>query len=160
MPQLAHSLAETRPVAPVPARPSIDVGVDKLTDDLNALLARLGATNLYLSLHLVESFGLAPGLAEGLLRHVIGGQGRITQISPYDYVVTLLGPDELLLRGDRLPARLAAGLSELLGPDTPALGKVHVRSLSTWTHDVVDPSWLLNELGNAPGQPLRALAAA
>ena len=160
MAQLAILDVDGRPAAPVSAQPTIDVGIDKLTDDLDALLRRLGATNLYLSLHLVESMGLAPGLAEGLLDRVVGGQGRLTQVSPYDYVVTLLGPDELLLRGDRLPQRLAVGLSELLGPNTPALGKVRVRSLSTWTHEIADSGWLLNELGNQPAQSLRALIAA
>jgi hypothetical protein len=151
---------EGRSPAPVPARQSIDVGIDKLTDDLDSLLRRLGATNLYLSLHLVESVGLAPGLAEGLLHRVVGGQGRITQISPYDYVVILLGPDELLLRGDRLPARLAAGIRELLGPASPALGKVQVRSLATWSHEIADCGWLLNELGNQPARSLQVLGAA
>ncbi|MEQ9642899.1 MAG: hypothetical protein RIM84_22950 [Alphaproteobacteria bacterium] len=141
---------------PPPVWPAVDVGVEKLTDDLGRLMSRLGATNLTLTLHLVETAGLAPGLAEGLLRRVVGTQGRITQISPYDYVVTLLGPDRVLLGGDSLPGRLALALRELLGVGSPALSKVAMRSLEVRCNEIVDPSWLLNELGNEPAQLLSA----
>ena len=145
---------------PATAWPAIEIGVEKLTDDLGDLVHRLGTTNLSVSLHLVETFGLAPGLAEGLLRRVVGGHGRITQISPYDYVVTLLGPDRVLLGGDSLPGRLASALRELLGDTTPALAKVTLRSLEVRSNEIVDPSWLLNELGNEPAYNLAAKRAA
>jgi hypothetical protein len=148
------STGEKRPGPSLSGRLPIGIGVDALADELARLVDRLSATNLRLSLHLFETAGLAPGLGEALLRRVVGPRGRITQISPYDYVVTLLGPDSVLLRGDSLPQRLADALGGLLGPDAPALRKVKVRSLQTSTHEIVDPSWLLNELGTAPLRPL------
>ncbi|MBC8241093.1 MAG: hypothetical protein ISR50_03225 [Alphaproteobacteria bacterium] len=126
------------------------VGMDgQLLDELQALLLRLGAVKISLTLYLVEFGGLPNHTILPLLEQAAGPCAMLRVPAPGHHLVIFLGPEPSLDRGG-FPGRLDRALLALTPAAMRPCAWAMVRVLRRCNHDVAAPAYLLKDLNGAP----------
>ncbi|MFP6748066.1 MAG: hypothetical protein VCD66_10770 [Alphaproteobacteria bacterium] len=133
--------------------PGGGLAVDReLLDELQALLDRLGAAKVLLTLYLVEFGGLPPRLALPLLRETAGSCAMLRPPRRGRHLVIYLGPEPSLEAGG-FQGRLLRGLTALTPPSMAGCISgwpwAEVRGLRRCNHDIAAPEYLLLDLSGA-----------
>lgn len=119
-----------------------------LLDELQALLDRLGAAKISLTLYLIEFGGLPHRLAKPLLQEAAGSCAMLRLPAPGQYLVIYLGPEPSPEAGGFL-GRLGRGLAKLAPAAMPECAWAEVRMLRRCNHDIAAPAYLLLDLNAA-----------
>ncbi len=119
-----------------------------LLDELEALLNRLGAAKISLTLYLIVFVGLPRRLALPLLQEAAGSCAMLRLPAPGQHLVIFLGPEPSLDTGGFL-GRLERGLGALAPAAMPACAWAEVRLLQRCNHDIAAPAYLLLDLNAA-----------
>ncbi len=123
-----------------------DLGANgDLLDELQALLSRLGAVKISLTLYLVQFGGLPDHLALPLLQEAAGRCALLRVPARDHHLVIFLGPEPSLDRGG-FPGRLDRALVALAPGALGGRAWAQVRSLQRCNHDVAAPAYLLHDL--------------
>lgn len=143
------------PLNTITERFDADVGVsdgtvenNNLLDELQALLDRLGAAKISLTLYLIEFVGLPLRLALPLLQEAAGSCAMLRLPAPGQHLVIFLGPEPSLEAGGFL-GRLKRGLDAMAPTSMPACAWAEVRMLRRGNHEIAAPAYLLLDLNAA-----------
>lgn len=134
--------------------PEAEAGLDDgLLDELEALLNRLGAVKISMTLYLVEFAGLPGHLALPLLQQAAGPCAMLRLPAQGQHLVIFLGPEPSAGSGGFL-ARLERGLVALAPPEITECAWAEARMLRRCNHDVAAPACLLLDLHAAAARVL------
>ncbi len=126
------------------------VGMDgQLLDELQALLNRLGAVKISLTLYLVEFGGLPNHTILPLLEQAAGRCAMLRVPAQGHHLIIFLGPEPSLDKGG-FPGRLDRALLALTPAAMRPCAWAMVRMLRRCNHDVAAPAYLLKDLNSAP----------
>lgn len=120
-------------------------------DEMNRLIEQLGPTNLRLSVHQVQLYFLPPSLAFELVRKAAGLSGAVTRLAPCTFAVVFIGAGPSLSWDRGFGGRVSTLMSEFTDRDSEPHGAAPLAQLRThqvWSHDIVDPIYLLQQVSD------------
>ncbi len=119
-----------------------------LADELEALLGRLGAVKISLTLYLVEFGDLPDREALPLLAEAAGPCALLRVPARGRHLVIYLGPEPSPEAGG-FPGRLERALAALAQSPLGMGAWAEIRTLRRCNHDIAAPGYLLQDLNNA-----------
>lgn len=132
-------------------------------DEMNRLIEQLGPTNLRLSVHQVQLYFLPPSLAFDLVRAAAGLSGAVTRLAPCTFAVVFIGAGPSLSWDRGFGARVAALMNAFTDRDGEPHGAAplaQLRTLRVWSHDIIDPGYLLRQLADEAAALIHPASAA